>query len=49
MSKLLTQYNEILSSDDELSDEQYDEMIDWFATVDDWSVEIKAAIEDSLA
>ena len=48
MAELLQRYNGILSADDELTDEQYDEMIAWFESVQDWSTEIKAALEESF-
>ena len=48
MSALLTQYKGILESSDELSDEKYDEMINWFGTVKDWTKSASTAIEDAL-
>lgn len=48
MAELLQRYNGILSADDELTDEQYDEMIAWFESVQDWSTEIKAALKESF-
>lgn len=45
MSNLLNQYTQILESDEDLSDEKYDEMINWFKSVEDWVKETKTEIE----
>ena len=39
MAELLNQYQGFLQGDQEFSDEQYDEMIDWFHSVQDWVAE----------
>lgn len=48
MSELLTQYKNIIEGDTEISDEQQQEMIDWFATVVDWANEAKTELEAAL-
>ena len=42
MSGLLTEYKELLESDQEFSEEDLNSMIEWFATVDELMAEIKA-------
>ena len=37
MSALLSQYKDILEGNSEVSDEKYDEMIEWFGSVKDWT------------
>ena len=44
MAELLNQYQGFLQSDEEYSDDQYDQMIDWFHSVQDWTVEIGDAL-----
>ena len=39
MAELLNRYQGFLQGDQEFSDEQYDEMIDWFHSVQDWVAE----------
>lgn len=48
MSALLTQYKDLLEGDTELTDEQYDEMITWFGTAQDWFDQVKTQIETNL-
>lgn len=48
MSALLTQYKGILEGDSDISDEKYDEMIEWFSSVNDWTKDAKADIESML-
>ena len=38
---MLQRYSDILNTRDDLTDDQYDEMISWFASVEDWTGEIK--------
>ncbi len=46
MAELLGRYQGFLESDEEYSDEQYDQMIEWFGTVQDWSADMKTQLED---
>lgn len=39
MAELLNRYQGFLQGDQEFSDEEYDGMIDWFHTVQDWVAE----------
>ena len=48
MSALLTQYKAILEGDEELTDDEYDQMIEWFGTVTDWLQEAEPQIEAEL-
>lgn len=45
MANLLNQYNELLSSDQEISQENLDEMIAWFGEVQEWVAAVKAELE----
>ena len=38
------QYQGFLQGDEEYSDDQYDQMIEWFHSVQDWTVEIGDAL-----
>ena len=49
MSSLLGQYKELLEGEDELTDEKYDEIIEWLGTADDWIKDTKNEIETALA
>lgn len=42
MANLLEEHGKLLSSDEELSEEQLNEMIEWYAEVEDWVAEVKA-------
>ena len=42
MANLLEEHGTLLSSDEELSQEQLDEMIAWYADVEEWVVDVKA-------
>ena len=44
MAELLNQYQGFLQGDEEYSDDQYDQMIEWFHSVQDWTVEIGDAL-----
>ena len=44
MAELLNQYQGFLQSDEEYSDDQYDRMIEWFHSVQDWTAEIGDAL-----
>ena len=48
MSALLSQYKDILESNSEVSDEKYDEMIEWFGSLKDWTKDAKADIENMI-
>ncbi len=48
MSSVLSEYTELLSQDTVLDDAKYDEMIEWFASVDSWTKEAEAAINDMI-
>lgn len=48
MSALLSEYKDILEGDAEISDEKYDEMIEWFGTAQDWIKDAKAEIESAV-
>ncbi len=41
MATLLQQHKELLSSDQEITQEALDEMIAWYADVDQWIVDVK--------
>lgn len=45
---MLQRYSDILNTRDDLTDDQYDEMISWFASVEDWTGEIKDMLDDSF-
>lgn len=42
MANLLEEHGKLLSSDEELSEEQLNEMIEWYAEVEDWVADVKA-------
>lgn len=48
MSSVLSEYTELLSQDTVLDDAKYDEMIEWFASVDSWTKDAEAAINDMI-
>ena len=45
---MLQRYSDILNTRDDLTDDQYDEMIGWFASVEDWTGEIKDMLDASF-
>lgn len=45
MADVLTKHKELLESDTEIDEEQLDEMIEWYGTVEDWIADVKAAID----
>ena len=45
---MLQRYSDILNTRDDLTDDQYDEMISWFASVEDWTGEIKDMLDASF-
>ena len=49
MSALLTRYQGILESNNSVTDEEYDTMIEWFGTVQEWSADMQADLEEYLA
>ena len=48
MGDMLQRYSDILNTRDDLTDDQYDEMISWFASVEDWTGEIKDMLDASF-
>ena len=48
MGDMLQRYSDILNTRDDLTDDQYDEMISWFASVEDWTGEIKDRLAASF-
>ena len=44
MADLLNQYKEILEGDNDLSEEDLNDMIEWFGTVDEWVADVKAEL-----
>ena len=48
MANLLNEYNELLSGDQVLAQEDLDAMIDWFGEVDAWVADIEAELESAL-
>lgn len=48
MANLLNEYNELLSGDQVLAQEDLDAMIDWFGEVDAWVADIEAELESVL-
>ena len=48
MGDMLERYSDILKTRDDLTDDQYDEMISWFASVEDWTGEIKDMLDASF-
>ena len=48
MSSVLSEYTELLSQDTVLDDAKYDEMIEWFASVDSWTKEAETSINDMI-
>ena len=48
MASVLSEYTELLSQDTVLDDAKYDEMIEWFASVDSWTKEAESAINDMI-
>ena len=45
---MLQRYSDILNTRDDLTDDQYDEMFSWFASVEDWTGEIKDMLDASF-
>lgn len=41
MSEVLTLHKETLESDEEITEEQLNEMIEWYNTVDQWVIDVK--------
>ena len=48
MGDMLQRYSDILNTRDDLTDDQYDEMFSWFASVEDWTGEIKDMLDASF-
>ena len=48
LGDMLQRYRDILNTRDDLTDDQYDEMISWFASVEDWTGEIKDMLDASF-
>ena len=48
MANLLNEYNELLSGDQEILQEDLDAMIDWFGEVDAWVADLEAELESVL-
>ena len=48
MAELLNRYQGFLQGDQEFSDEQYDEMIEWFHSVQDWASETGAQLNEAF-
>ena len=48
MGDMLQRYSDILNTRDDLTDDQYEEMISWFASVEDWTGEIKDMLDASF-
>ena len=48
MSALLSEYKDLLEGDAEISDDKYDEMIEWFGTAQDWFKDAKTEIENAV-
>lgn len=48
MGDMLQRYSDILNTRDDLTDDQYDEMISWFASVEDWTGKIKNMLDASF-
>lgn len=48
MGDMLQRYSDILNTRDDLTDDQYDEMISWFASVEDWTGEVKGMLDASF-
>ena len=44
MANVLNQHKELLESDTELDEEQLNEMIAWYGTVDEWVTDVKAEL-----
>ena len=44
MANLLNQHKELLESDTEIDEEQLNEMIAWYGTVDEWVADVKAEL-----
>ncbi|MBQ2881416.1 MAG: hypothetical protein IJE40_04045 [Clostridia bacterium] len=44
MANLLQEHGEVLSGDQEITEEQLDEMIAWYADVEDWVADVKAEL-----
>ena len=42
---MLNRYAEILENNDDLTDDEYAQMIDWFHSVQEWTEEIQAMID----
>ena len=45
MAQMLNRYAEILENNDDLTDDEYAQMIDWFHSVQEWTEEIQAMID----
>ena len=48
MAELLNQYQGFLQGDEEYSDDQYDQMIEWFHSVQDWAAETGDALNEAF-
>ena len=48
MAELLNRYQGFLQGDQEFSDEQYDEMIEWFHSVQDWASETGSQLNEAF-
>ena len=48
MGDMLQRYSDILNTRDDLTDDQYDEMISWFVSAEDWTGEIKDMLDASF-
>ena len=44
MANVLNQHKELLESDTEIDEEQLNEMIAWYGTVDEWVADVKAEL-----
>ena len=44
MANVLNQHKELLEGDTELDEEQLNEMIAWYGTVDEWVTDVKAEL-----
>lgn len=49
MQDLLTKYKELLEGDDEISDENYDKMIEWFGEAEEELKGLKSEIEAAIS
>ena len=47
MAQMLNRYAEILENNDDLTDDEYAQMIEWFQSVQEWTADTQAMIDEA--